>query len=152
MYHFVNKFIYFFEKCMYFLCKCWINRAWLYLETAICLGHRWFLTIQFWITVNHWRHSDQNLPAVSLHHQLELPSRLLYQLPCITQRQVLCHCAIDLKSIIAIRYLLLGQSDVFWCSEMFQNSDDIFWNWPLEWCLLPVGFHLERPVLCWSSL
>ena len=54
------------------------------------------LTIELRVAVNHRGDSDQHLPFVSLHHQLQLSARLLNQLPCVTQRQVLCHCTINL--------------------------------------------------------
>lgn len=55
------------------------------------------LTIELRVAVGHRWDSDQNLPSVSLHHQLQLPAGFLNQLPRITERQVFCHCAINLK-------------------------------------------------------
>lgn len=54
------------------------------------------LTIELRVAVNHRGDSDQHLSFVSLHHQLQLSARLLDQLACVTQRQVLCHCTINL--------------------------------------------------------
>lgn len=58
--------------------------------------HGWTLTIKLRVTVHQRWDSNQNLLSVPLHHQLQLPTRLLYQLPCITQRKVLRHCAVNL--------------------------------------------------------
>lgn len=54
------------------------------------------LTIELRIAVHHRGDADQHLPSVSLHHQLQLPARLLDQLPCVAERQVLCHRTINL--------------------------------------------------------
>lgn len=43
------------------------------------------LTIELRVAVDHRRDSDQHLPFVSLHHQLQLPTRLLDQLPCVAE-------------------------------------------------------------------
>lgn len=42
--------------------------------------------------------AHQDLATVSLDHQLQLPTRLLYQFSCIVQREVLCHGPIDLQT------------------------------------------------------
>lgn len=54
------------------------------------------LTIELWVAVDHRGDSDQHLPFVSLDHQLQLPARLLDQLPCVAERQVFCHCTVNL--------------------------------------------------------
>lgn len=57
------------------------------------------LTIELRVAVHHWRDADQHLPSVSLHHQLQLPARLLDQLPRVAERQVFCHRAVNLTEI-----------------------------------------------------
>lgn len=69
------------------------------------------LTIELRVAVNHRGDSDQHLSFVSLHHQLQLSARLLDQLACITQRQVLCHCTINLTE---------RERDVYQCAPKKQ--------------------------------
>lgn len=54
------------------------------------------LTIYFGVAVCHGWDSDEHLTAIPLHHQLQLPTRLLDQLPCVAQRQVLCDRTVNL--------------------------------------------------------
>lgn len=56
------------------------------------------LTIVVRIRVCQRWDAHQDLAAVSLDHELQLPARLLNQFPCIVQREVLRHCAIDLQA------------------------------------------------------
>lgn len=54
------------------------------------------LTIELRVAVDHRGDSDQHLPFVSLHHQLQLPARLLDQFPRVGERQVFCHRTVNL--------------------------------------------------------
>lgn len=54
------------------------------------------LTIKLRVAVHHRGDTDKHLPSVSLHHQLQLPARLLDQLPCVAERQVLCRRTVNL--------------------------------------------------------
>lgn len=56
------------------------------------------LTIELRVAVDHRGDSDQHLLFVSLHHQLQLPAGLLDQLPCVAERQVFCHRAVNLTA------------------------------------------------------
>lgn len=54
------------------------------------------LTIKLRVAVHHRGDTDKHLPSVSLYHQLQLPARLLDQLPCVAERQVLCRRTVNL--------------------------------------------------------
>lgn len=57
-----------------------------------------WLTIVVRVRVCEGGDADEDLAVVSLNHQLQFPSGLFYQLPSVMQREVLCHCAIDLRT------------------------------------------------------
>lgn len=55
------------------------------------------LTIKLGVAVLHWWEVNQHLSTVSLHHELQLPTRLFNESPRIAEGKILCHCTVNLE-------------------------------------------------------
>lgn len=94
------------------------------------------LTIELRVAVHHRGDADEHLPPVSLHHQLQLPARLLDQFPRVAERQVLRHRPVDLTNKREIAIGVAPKNNAVSLLEVMDVLDERFMT--LELHLPPI--------------